>query len=119
MELNIEIEQECPICLNDIQENDAYLLLSCCYKKVHIICLDNWYNNNGKKNKICFLCTKESNDVQSIIARSPIMRSHITEEDNITLINNDYDIYKYCVCIFMVLLFFSILLLILIYIIVF
>ena len=98
MELNIEIEQECPICFNFIEENDPYLLLSCCNKKVHISCLDNWYNNNGKKNKLCFLCTKESNDLESIIVRSPII------ESNNRTINSQYN-YKCTFCLFIFLLF--------------
>ena len=85
MELNIEIEQECPICFINIEHNDAYLLLSCCNKKVHISCLDNWYNKTGKKNKLCFLCTKESNDLESIIVRSPII------EHNNRTINSDFN----------------------------
>ena len=98
MELNIEIEEECPICFNNIEDNDAYLLLSCCNKKVHISCLDNWYNNNGKKNKLCFLCTKESSDLESIIVKSPII-----EQNNRTLIINNNS-YKYCISIFIILL---------------
>ena len=76
MELNIEIEDECPICFNLIENSDPYLLLSCCNKKVHISCLDNWYNNNGKKNKLFFLCTKESIELESIIIKSPIIENN-------------------------------------------
>ena len=97
MQLNIEIELECPICFNFIEDNDPYLLLSCCNKKVHISCLDNWYNNNnnGKKNKLCFLCTKESNDLECIIVRSPII------ETNNQTINSEFN-YIYIVCLFII-----------------
>ena len=98
MELNIEIEQECPICFNFIEENDPYLLLSCCNKKVHISCLDNWYNNNGNKNKLCFLCTKESSDLESIIVKSPIV-----EQNNRTLIINNNNNYKDIFCFIIIL----------------
>ena len=98
MELNIEIEQECPICFINIENNNAYLLLSCCNKKVHISCLDDWYNKNGKKNKLCFLCTKESNDLESIIIKSPII------EHNNRTINSEFK-YKYIICGFIILLF--------------
>lgn len=96
MELNIEIDQECPICFNNIQNDDGFLLLSCCNKNVHISCLEDWYNNNGKKNKFCFLCTKESKDLESIIVTSPII-----ENDNRTIINNsNYIILKLTISFF-------------------
>ena len=69
-----------------------------CNKKVHISCLDTWYNNNGNKNKLCFLCTKESNDLESIIVRSPII-----ETNNRTV--NSQSNYKYTFCLFIFLLF--------------
>lgn len=84
MEINIDYIEECPICLNNINELDGYLLLTCCDNKVHIRCLDNWYNNNGKKKKICFLCQKESKDLESIIVNSPVITQNIIQDRYIT-----------------------------------
>ena len=98
MEINIDIEEECPICFNSIEDNDAYLLLSCCNKRVHITCLDRWYNN-GNKNKLCFLCTKNCKDIENIIVKSPII-----EQRNRILINNTINDnnYKYIFCCFII-----------------
>ena len=107
MDLNIELEKECPICFNNIEDIDAYLLLSCCNKKVHISCLDDWYNKNGKKNKLCFLCTKESNDLESVIVTSPII------ENNNRTINSHFNC-KYMFCCFTTILLFGLVLILLI-----
>ena len=82
METTITIEEECPICLMNIPETDSYLLLSCCNKKVHLNCLDQWYNNFGKKSKKCILCTKTSKEIENILAHSPIIQSSINYNNN-------------------------------------
>lgn len=87
-DIQSDIEKECPICLNYITEFDGYLLLSCCNNKVHIQCLENWYNNNGKKKKICFLCQNISKDLDSIIINSPINNQNQQHNINSTIIKN-------------------------------
>ena len=104
MNMNIEIEQECPICFNILQENNAYLLLTCCNKNVHIKCLDEWYNNNGKENMLCFLCTKECRDLESIIIKSSIIKNPLIEQNNITINANNNCNYKFFFCGFILLL---------------
>lgn len=93
MEANNNFEEECPICLNNISNDDAFLLLTCCNTKVHIQCLDEWYNKKGNKKKTCFLCTKESNDLESIIVHSPILRSNIEFNNNNN--NDNYQSFRY------------------------
>lgn len=108
METTINIEEECPICLSNILDTDAFLLLSCCNKKVHLHCLDQWYNNFSKKSKRCILCTKQSPDIENILAHSPIIESQRNSNNSnnnhrnrreTTLNNNNTNTWSNLLCI--------------------
>ena len=36
-------QYECPICLEAINNNDPIIILECCNKEVHLLCLENWF----------------------------------------------------------------------------
>ena len=55
---------ECPICLIEIESNDSFLSLNCCKKKAHLLCLKNWYKNNKSRN--CFLCTQSNFEIYNL-----------------------------------------------------
>ncbi len=60
----MNINNECPICLIEIETNDSFLLLNCCKKKAHLLCLENWYKNNISRN--CFLCTQSNVEINNL-----------------------------------------------------
>lgn len=59
--------QECPICFNNINIDDPYFTLSCCNNNVHINCLELWYEKKQSPSFKCFLCTKNNNELKSIL----------------------------------------------------
>ena len=56
--INITIDFECPICFENLNENNI-IILDCCNKTSHISCVVNWYKNNPH-NKTCFICNREN-----------------------------------------------------------
>lgn len=46
---------ECPICLNDINNNEGIIIPECCNNPVHLKCIMDWYKNNNRNN-VCFIC---------------------------------------------------------------
>ena len=50
---------ECPICLTDIEETNAILILDCCKKKVHLACIVEWYSTHPENN-LCFMCNQSN-----------------------------------------------------------
>ena len=51
---------ECPICFNNIVDNDSFYIMICCKNKVHLQCLIEWYSTNPKSST-CFMCTQPNN----------------------------------------------------------
>ena len=51
---------ECPICFNEIENDEGILIPECCKNPVHLQCLMKWYENN-KHTNVCFICQQENN----------------------------------------------------------
>lgn len=56
---------ECPICFNEINNEDGIIIPECCNNAVHLKCILNWYSTNNKNN-ICFICQQENQFVKNI-----------------------------------------------------
>lgn len=68
---------ECPICLNEIENDEGILIPECCKNPVHLQCLMNWYENNTNTN-VCFICQQEnefSKDIHYIKKNVEITRT--------------------------------------------
>jgi hypothetical protein len=50
---------ECPICLTEIENNDAILIVECCNQKIHLSCITEWYTKYPD-NKTCFMCNQSN-----------------------------------------------------------
>ena len=59
-------DNECPICLNNIDEDDSFIIMTCCNNKIHIQCLINWYSGNSKSNA-CIMCNQNTNIHKSLL----------------------------------------------------
>ena len=57
--MQINLEDECPICL-EINSHNECIILNCCNKYIHKECFDHWmYQNFDKPNNIkCLFCYK-------------------------------------------------------------
>ena len=53
------MEEECPICLNDMNIEEGILLLECCNNNVHLSCLLEWCSTEGKPTT-CILCNQSN-----------------------------------------------------------
>ena len=85
--IEINNNTECIICLNNIEYEDAYLILSCCKNYVHINCLNNWYKN--KNYYICFICSNKNNNINSVIENITISNEN-NNTNNYTNNTNNY-----------------------------
>ena len=63
-------EEECPICLAKMDEEEGILIMDCCSKKVHLACIVTWYTEQ-RTQQTCFLCNQPNKFSQSILATSP------------------------------------------------
>ena len=75
---------ECPICFDEIKNDDAIIIMECCNKKVHIRCLYNWYSVH-RTNKTCFMCTQSNSFCNELVFDDTqiTISSNNTENDNI------------------------------------
>ena len=84
---------ECPICLNDINNNEGIIIPECCNNPVHLKCIMNWYEKNNKTN-VCFICQQVNNFSKDIHLNQPeiVIRDNLIEnnhsEENIQVTNN-------------------------------
>ena len=60
-------EEECPICLVIMNEEEGILIMDCCGKKVHLACIVTWYTEQST-HQTCFLCNQTNKFCQSILA---------------------------------------------------
>ena len=51
---------ECPICFNNIVDNDPYYIMACCKNRFHLPCLVDWYSTHLKQST-CFMCNQPNN----------------------------------------------------------
>ena len=81
--LNDEIE--CPICLNDINNNEGIIIPECCNNPVHLKCIMDWYKKNDKTN-VCFICQQVnqfSKDIHLNLPKIEIeIRENLSENNN-------------------------------------
>ena len=66
---------ECPICLENIQDNNDILIMECCKYKIHIICLVTWYTNN-QDNLVCVMCKQNNSFCNNLIDTDLIIQEH-------------------------------------------
>jgi hypothetical protein len=99
--LTRSIINECPICFENIEENDPHLILDCCFKTIHIKCLIDWYTKNPI-NKSCFICNQSNSFCKDFISEPQHIqtqqqsREHIIQirRTNIDIINSTkYNIF--------------------------
>ena len=79
-ESKINYENECPICLEYVDDNTGFIKMDCCNKNVHINCLINWHNTNTSD--VCFMCKQENKFCKELSTES-ISRNRQTEENSI------------------------------------
>ena len=69
---------ECPICLNEINNNEAIIIPECCNNSVHLKCIMNWYKIN-KKSNVCFICQQVNQFSKDIHLKTPEKEIEIRE----------------------------------------
>ncbi len=79
---------ECIICFENINSDDALLILECCKQKVHIQCIIDWYLSNPN-NKTCFICNQTNKFCEDLTYDT----SENTTDNNSTTIQIDNRIY--------------------------
>ena len=73
-----DIENECPICLNIIDQQDSFIIMTCCNYRIHIQCLINWYSRNSKSNA-CIMCNQNTIIHESLLGIDDISSSNDVE----------------------------------------
>ena len=99
MTLNNLYDLECPICLEEF-DNNNYIIVDCCNKTFHISCIVEWYTKNPNNNH-CFVCNRYNsfckefiyhNDSSNISLASRDTSSNHNFELNNIIIDNQNDI---------------------------
>ena len=91
MYLKMIEEEECPICLVTMNEDEGILIMDCCDKRVHLECVVKWYTER-RTLQTCFLCNQSNKFSKSILSSSPIPPnplSHIIVYDSRTNVNHN------------------------------
>lgn len=57
--ISININNECPICFNELLATDAILKPECCNNSAHLHCLIEWYTKYSAP-PVCFICQQEN-----------------------------------------------------------
>jgi len=88
---------ECIICLNDLKD-DNFFILECCNQPIHIQCLKDWINTNYNKNSdisLCIYCKKQNNIINDLICNikneNILIINDIENQLNNNIINNNYN----------------------------
>lgn len=89
---------ECIICLNDLKD-DNFFILECCNQPIHIQCLKDWINTNYNKNSdisLCIYCKKQNNIINDLISNIKnenilIINDIENQLNNNNIINNNYN----------------------------
>jgi len=93
--LNDDIE--CPICLNDINNNEGIIIPECCNNPVHLKCIMDWYEKNSTNN-ICFICQQVNQFSKDIHLNPPEKIIEIREN---LLENNNNKVNKKCIIVWL------------------
>ena len=80
------IDNECPICLEEIEIDSGLIIMECCNKKLHLTCLINWYISNPTKQN-CFICN-QSNKFCNDLVRFGINQENNTQREYVVEIIN-------------------------------
>lgn len=83
---------ECPICLNDINNNDGIIIPECCNNPVHLKCIMDWYEKNNRNN-VCFICQQVNHFSKDIHLSHPEKEFEIREN----LLENNNEENKKCI----------------------
>jgi hypothetical protein len=84
---------ECPICLNDINNNEGIIIPECCNNPVHLKCIMDWYEKNNRNN-VCFICQQVNQFSKDIHLNPPEKEIEIREN---LLENNNSEENKKCI----------------------
>ena len=95
-------DEECPICLIDMNEEEGILLLDCCNKKVHLSCIIDWCSTDGNRTN-CILCNQKNNFLIDTQNRNSTESFDSNQENNIVtqqhrLIINPRIYFVVCLC---------------------
>jgi hypothetical protein len=85
---------ECPICLNEINNDEGIIIPECCNNVVHLKCIMNWYGKNNTTN-VCFICQQVNNFSKNIHLNPPEKEIEIRE--NLLAETNNIDENKKCI----------------------
>tara|TARA_B100001057_G_C22495251_1_gene811820 strand:+ start:78 stop:539 length:462 start_codon:yes stop_codon:yes gene_type:complete len=77
-----ELDNECPICLNNINDFDPFIIMPCCNNKIHIQCLIEWYSSNSKSNT-CFMCNQNTNIHKSLLTSNDLSLNNDLETNDV------------------------------------
>ena len=84
---------ECPICLNEINNNEGIIIPECCNNPVHLKCIMDWYEKNNRNN-VCFIC-QQVNQFSKDIHLNPSEK--VIEIRENLLENNNNEENKKCI----------------------
>lgn len=88
---------ECPICMNDINNNEGIIIFECCNNHVHLKCVMEWYSKKHKNN-ICFICQQVNQftkDIHFYLPENKNIRNNLLENNSDE--NNDNEENKNCI----------------------
>ena len=60
---------ECPICLENIEYDNGFIIMDCCNKQIHLNCLINWYTIHSNY-KVCIMCNQTNNFCKNLVYES-------------------------------------------------
>ena len=89
---------ECPICLNEINNNEGIIIPECCNNPVHLKCIMDWYKKNNRNN-VCFIC-QQVNQFSKDIHLNPSEKVIEIRENLLENNNNEENkkCIKLCLC---------------------
>ena len=78
-------DMECPICFDEINIDEGFIIPECCNNPVHLKCIINWYKKNNNSN-ICFICQQVNNfskDIHlNVLDKQIVLRENISEHNS-------------------------------------
>jgi hypothetical protein len=82
-------DKECPICLDEINIEEGFIIPDCCNNPVHLKCIIDWYEKNNNSN-VCFICQQVNNFSKDIHLN--VLEKQIVSREN--LLENNSEEYK-------------------------
>jgi hypothetical protein len=86
-------DKECPICFDEINIDEGFIIPECCNNPVHLKCIINWYKKNNKSN-ICFICQQVNNfskDIHLNVSEKQIVLREDLSENNSEEYSEEYN----------------------------